>query len=66
MPENLKKVCKKVFSKHTVKEIREWTRNLNDTYHLLYGQEKPMDLSMVRPFANTTNLTQRTPTLHDP
>ena len=53
----------KVFSKHSLAEIREWTKQLMKSYQLLHAVEKPMNLDYVQPFANTSDLTEFTPKL---
>lgn len=56
---------KKVFSKHSVKEVREWGDLLMKNYHFLYSSEKPMNLAYVKPFANTSDLVNKTPNIHE-
>jgi len=66
MPDLIKKRALKVFSKHTPGEVRQWGKMLSQNYHMLYAIEKPMDLSYVKPFSNTSDLIEKTPTLHEP
>jgi len=51
----------KVFSKHRVAEVREWSRKLMQSYQLLHAIEKPMNLTYSKPFANTKDLKAMTP-----
>jgi hypothetical protein len=55
----------KIFSKHTVSEVKEWSAKLMKSYQLLHAIEKPMNLSYVKPFANTSDLVNKTPTIHE-
>lgn len=34
-------------------------------YQMLHAIEKPMNLEYVKPFANTTDLVNKTPTIHE-
>jgi hypothetical protein len=47
-----------------VPEVREWGNLLMKNYQLLHAIEKPMNLDYVKPFANTSDLVQKTPTIH--
>lgn len=64
VPEDMLKRMKKVFSKHLVGDIREWSKMLMKNYQLLHAIEKPMNLDFVKPFANTSDLVNKTPTIH--
>ena len=64
VPEDITKRMVKVFSKHHVKEIREWGQVLMKNYQLLHAIEKPMNLQYVKPYANTSDLQAKTPNLH--
>jgi len=55
---------RKVFSKHSVPEIKEWSKLLMKNYQLLHAIEKPMNLEYVKPFANTSDLVNKTPNIH--
>lgn len=65
IPEKLLKRAFKVFSKHTSKEVREWASHLIKSYQMLHAVEKPMNLDYVKPFANTSDLKNMTPTIHE-
>ena len=64
VPEDILKRMKKVFSKHLVGDVREWSRMLMKNYQLLHAIEKPMNLDYVKPFSNTSDLVHKTPTIH--
>lgn len=64
IPEDLLRRLKKVFSKHRVNEMREWGQLLMKNYQLLHAIEKPMNLDYVKPFANTSDLVNKTPHIH--
>ena len=64
MPDDITKRMAKVFSKHGVQDVREWSKLLMKTYQLLHAIEKPMDLSYVKPFANTSDLVNKIPYIH--
>jgi hypothetical protein len=64
LPEDMLKRMHKVFSKHSVKEVREWGALLVKNYHFLYAIEKPMNLNYVKTFANTNDLINKTPNIH--
>jgi SAM-dependent methyltransferase len=64
IPEDITKRMVKVFSKHTVSEVREWGRLLMRNYQMLHAIEKPMNLQYVKPFANTSDLVNKTPYIH--
>ena len=53
----------KIFSKHSKREIREWSRLLMKNYQLLYSVERPMNLDYAPGFANTSDLVQKIPNL---
>ena len=55
----------KIFSKHNSKEVREWASQLMRSYQMLHAVEKPMNLDYVKPFANTTDLQNFTPNIHE-
>jgi hypothetical protein len=55
---------KKVFSKHLVGDVREWSNMLMKNYQLLHAIEKPMNLEYAKPFSNTSDLINKTPTIH--
>lgn len=61
IPEPMQKRMVKVFSKHDVKDVKEWGQKLMKSYQLLHAIEKPMDLNYVKPFANTSDLVKKTP-----
>lgn len=44
--------------------MREWGHLLMKNYQLLHAIEKPMNLEYVKPFANTSDLANKTPTIH--
>ena len=64
VPEDITRRMVKVFSKHYVKEVREWGQILMKNYQLLHAVEKPMNLNFVKPYANTSDLQAKTPNLH--
>ena len=64
VPEDILRRMRKVFSKHTVAEMRDWGRLLMKNYQLLHAIEKPMNLEYVKPFANTSDLVNKTPIIH--
>eukprot|EP00347_Sterkiella_histriomuscorum_P011134 403373629 len=64
VPEDMQKRMKKVFSKHLVGDVREWSKMLMKNYQLLHAIEKPMNLDYVKPFANTSDLLNKTPHIH--
>lgn len=64
IPEDLQKRMIKVLSKHTVAEVREWSRKLMQTYQLLHAVEKPMNLDYAKPFSNTSDLKNMIPKIH--
>jgi len=64
VPEDIQSRMRKVFSKHTVPEMREWGRLLMKNYQLMHAIEKPMNLEYVKPYANTSDLVNKTPTIH--
>mmetsp|Transcript_32134 Transcript_32134/g.49140 ORF Transcript_32134/g.49140 Transcript_32134/m.49140 type:complete len:163 (+) Transcript_32134:348-836(+) len=51
----------KIFSKHNVQEVREWSKKLMHTYQLLHAIEKPMNLDYAKPFSNTADLVNMRP-----
>lgn len=55
----------KVFSKHKSKEVREWASKLMKSYQMLHAVEKPMNLDYVKAFANTSDLINFTPNIHE-
>lgn len=61
VPEDIQKRMIKVLRKHTVSEVREWSRKLMQSYQLLHAVEKPMNLDYAKPFANTSDLKNMTP-----
>lgn len=61
VPVDLQKRMKKVFSKHSSKDIRLWSRQLMQSYQLLHAVEKPMNLDYAKPFSNTSDLKNMTP-----
>lgn len=61
VPEDIQMRMIKVFGKHSVQEIREWSRKLMQSYQLLHAVEKPMNLDYAKPFANTTDLKNMAP-----
>ena len=65
IPEKLMKRCFKIFSKHNSKQVREWASQLMKSYQMLHAVEKPMNLDYVKPFANTTDLINMTPNIHE-
>jgi len=64
VPEDILRRMRKVFSKHSVPEIKEWSKLLMKNYQLLHAIEKPMNLEYVKPFANTSDLVNKTPNIH--
>lgn len=59
--------AKKVFSKHNAKDIREWSKQLMESYQLLHAIEKPMNLSHIQTeFANTSDLKDLVPAMVKP
>lgn len=65
LPDDILNRMRKVFSKHSVKDVREWGALLMKNYHFLYSIEKPMNLSYVKTFANTNDLINKTPNIHE-
>jgi hypothetical protein len=63
--EKLQGRAQKVFSKHPSKEVREWATQLMKSYQMLHAVEKPMNLDYVKPFANTSDLTNFTPNIDE-
>lgn len=61
VPEDIQKRMIKVLRKHNVREIREWSSKLMQSYQLLHAVEKPMNLDYAKPFANTSDLKNMTP-----
>ena len=64
VPEEITKRMVKVFSKHSVPDVREWGRLLMKNYQMLHAVEKPMNLQYVKPYANTSDLVNKTPFIH--
>ena len=64
LPEEIERRMRKVFSKHNVKDMRDWGTLLMKNYQMLHAVEKPMNLQYVKPYANTSDLINKTPTLH--
>ena len=65
IPDDIQRRMKKVFSKHSVPEVREWSSLLMKSYQLLHAIEKPMNLMYVKPFSNTSDLVNNTPTISE-
>ena len=65
IPEKLLERAQKVFTKHNSKEIRQWASQLMKSYQMLHAVEKPMNLDYVKPFSNTSDLINFTPTIHE-
>lgn len=65
IPEKLLARAHKVFSKHGSHEVRDWAMQLMKSYQMLHAVEKPMNLDYVKPFANTTDLINFTPNIHE-
>ena len=63
IPEKLMNRAVKIFSKHTAKEVREWSSQLIKSYQLLHAVEKPMNLDYAQPFSSTSDLVNFTPHL---
>ena len=61
VPEDIQKRMIKVLSKHSVADVRVYSRKLMHSYQLLHAVEKPMNLDYAKPFANTSDLTNMTP-----
>lgn len=61
VPEDMQRRMIKVLRKHPVRDIREWSRKLMQSYQLLHAVEKPMNLDYAKPFANTSDLKNMTP-----
>ena len=51
----------KIFSKHSTRDIKDWSRQLMKSYQMLHAVEKPMNLDYVQPFSNTSDLVNLTP-----
>lgn len=64
MPEDILRRMQKIFCKHTVTDVREWSKLLMKNYQLLHAIEKPMNLEYVKPYANTSDLVNKTPIIH--
>ena len=64
LPEEILSRAHKVFSKHSAREIKEWSRQLMKSYQLLHAVEKPMNLDYVKEFANTSDLVEMTPEIN--
>ena len=65
IPEKLLARSLKIFSKHTSKEVRDWAAQLMKSYQMLHAVEKPMNFDYVKPFANTSDLINMTPNIHE-
>ena len=65
IPEKLLKRSLKVFSKHSSHDVRTWSSQLMKSYQMLHAVEKPMNLDYVKPFANTGDLKNMTPIIHE-
>jgi hypothetical protein len=44
IPEDITRRMVKVFSKHSIPDVREWGRLLMKNYQMLHAVEKPMNL----------------------
>ena len=64
LPEDIMNRAHKVFSKHSSREVKEWSRQLMKSYQLLHAVEKPMNLDYVKAFANTSDLMEMTPEIN--
>lgn len=65
IPEKILTRAHKIFSKHNSVEIRDWSAQLMKSYQMLHAVEKPMNLDYVKPFANTSDLINLTPNIHE-
>lgn len=65
MPDEIGKRMKKIFSKHEVSDVRDWASLLMKNYQLLHAIEKPMNLQYAKPFANTSDLVNKSPNIHE-
>lgn len=65
IPEKILNRAHKIFSKHNSVEIRDWSAQLMKSYQMLHAVEKPMNLDYVKPFANTSDLINLTPNIHE-
>jgi hypothetical protein len=64
VPEEITRRMTKVFSKHHIPEMRDWGKLLMRNYQALHATEKPMNLEYVKPYANTSDLVNKTPYIH--
>ncbi len=64
VPDDILRRMHKIFSKHSVPDVREWSKLLMKNYQLLHAIEKPMNLEYVKPYANTSDLVNKTPIIH--
>lgn len=63
IPQDILSRANKVFSKHPAKDVREWAALLMKSYQLLHAVEKPINFDYVKPYANTSDLKNFTPTI---
>ena len=61
IPQDILSRAQKVFSKHSTKDVMEWSALLMKNYQLLHAVEKPLNFDFVKPFANTSDLKNFTP-----
>lgn len=65
IPQDIIGQAQKIFSKHHVKDIREWSQLLAKNYAMLHSVEKPMNLDYVKSFANTSDYITMTPNIDE-